>query len=134
VYRKLFIFLFVFLSIHCNGSEAFLRTLENFNDEAVSCARKRGLCASSVSSLRCAFESYKGEATARGNCSYYNKRSQLVAVYDELAFSLYIELVNSGVEPHYNGREFKVVVDKVSCRRIDEASQDLEDPFICRIF
>lgn len=134
MYRKLFIFLFIFLSFQSFGSEAFLRTLESFNDEALSCTRKAGFCASSVSSLRCAFESYKGEATPRGNCSYYNKRSQLVAVYDELAFSLYNKLVNGGVEPHYNGREFKVVVDKVSCRRVDEASSDLEDRFICRIF
>jgi hypothetical protein len=130
--KILFLFLLTFTIGHSFASVEFMEVLENLNDE-VSCIEKPSVCASSIRSVRCAFESKGREATEDGNCSYLNSRGQLVAAYDHEAFQLFQEIVLAGVEPHFNGREFKVTLKKVSCRKSSSNDSRPDKAYTCRI-
>ena len=129
--RILILTLFTLLMIEApRASQEFLEVLEDFNWQSQTCEGQANVCSRYLTSLRCAFEARGGEAIAAGHCSYIDSQGDLKATYDELAFRLYEKLMDRGVEAHFNGREFKITLDKVSCQR---RLRGQEISYTCRI-
>jgi hypothetical protein len=113
------------------ASAEFLELLESFNPKVQTCERSAYVCSSYITLVRCTFTSHNGFPDSVGNCSFVDSQGELQVSYDEVAFRLFEEVISRGALPDFNGKEFKVTFEKISCQLNSRYPAD--NPYTCRI-